>query len=64
MPTEEQKEESGSLAYVPKEAEKDTQLQYALRFLRGTATEANVAKPATPPTEPTVDTAKPATVPN
>ena len=61
---EEQKEESGSLAYVPKEAEKDTQLQYALRFLRGTATEANVAKPATPPTAPTVDTAKPATVPN
>jgi len=64
VPTEEQKEESGSLAYVPKEAEKDTQLQYALRFLRGTATEANVAKPATPPTAPTVDTAKPATVPN
>jgi len=44
--TEEQKEESGSLAYVPKEPEKDTQLQYALRFLRGTATEATVAKPA------------------
>ncbi len=43
---EEQKEESGSLAYVPKEPEKDTQLQYALRFLRGTATEATVAKPA------------------
>jgi carboxyl-terminal processing protease len=64
VPIEEQKEESGSLAYVPKEAEKDTQLQYALRFLRGTATEANVAKPATPPTAPTVDTAKPATVPN
>jgi carboxyl-terminal processing protease len=58
------KEESGSLAYVPKEAEKDTQLQYALRFLRGTATEANVAKPATPPTAPAADPAKPATVPN
>jgi carboxyl-terminal processing protease len=41
---EEEKEESGSLAYVPKEPEKDTQLQYALSFLRGTATEANVAK--------------------
>jgi len=44
--TEEEKEESGSLAYVPKEPEKDTQLQYALRLLRGTATEATVAKPA------------------
>jgi carboxyl-terminal processing protease len=28
-------EKSGSLAYVPKEKEKDTQLQYALKFLRG-----------------------------
>ncbi len=63
-PKEEPKEESGSLAYVPKEAEKDTQLQYALRFLRGTATEANVAKPATTPAPPTNDPAKPATVPN
>jgi carboxyl-terminal processing protease len=51
---EEPKEESGSLAYVPKEPEKDTQLQYALRFLRGTATEATVAKPAnTPPSNAT-----------
>lgn len=32
------KEVSGSSAYVPKEPEKDTQLQYALSFLRGTAT--------------------------
>jgi carboxyl-terminal processing protease len=63
-PEEPVKEESGSLAYVPKEAEKDTQLQYALRFLRGMATEANVAKPATPPAAPATDTAKPATVPN
>jgi carboxyl-terminal processing protease len=31
---------------VPKEPEKDTQLQYALSLLRGTATEA-VATPAT-----------------
>jgi carboxyl-terminal processing protease len=61
---EEPKEESGSLAYVPKEPEKDTQLQYALRFLRGTATEANVAKPATPPAAPATDPSKPATVPN
>ncbi|MGD9802646.1 MAG: S41 family peptidase [Hyphomicrobiaceae bacterium] len=29
------KEESGSSAYVPKEAEKDTQLQYALKLIRG-----------------------------
>jgi carboxyl-terminal processing protease len=28
-------ESSGSLAYVPKEKEKDTQLQYALKLLRG-----------------------------
>ncbi len=49
---EEKKEESGSSAYVPKEPEKDTQLQYALKFLRGTATEATVAKPADPPAAP------------
>ena len=30
-----EKEESGSSAYVPKEPEKDTQLQYALQLLRG-----------------------------
>jgi len=29
------KEESGSSAYVPKEVEKDTQLQYALKLIRG-----------------------------
>ena len=34
------KEQSGSSAYVPKEAEDDKQLQYALAFLRGSATEA------------------------
>ena len=32
-------ENPGSFAYVPKEPEKDTQLQYALSFLRGTATD-------------------------
>ena len=32
---EERKEESGSSAYVPKEPEKDMQLQYALKLLRG-----------------------------
>jgi carboxyl-terminal processing protease len=63
-PKEEPKEESGSLAYVPKEPEKDTQLQYALRFLRGTATEATVAKPATPPSSPTAGPEKSKTVPN
>ena len=36
-------ETPGSSAYVPKEAEKDTQLQYALSFLRGTATDARTA---------------------
>jgi carboxyl-terminal processing protease len=28
-------ESSGSLAYVPKEKEKDSQLQYAMKLLRG-----------------------------
>jgi len=37
------KERSGSSAFVPKEPEKDTQLQYALSFLRGTATDAKTA---------------------
>ena len=37
------KESSGSSAYVPKEPEKDTQLQYALSFLRGTATDGKTA---------------------
>jgi carboxyl-terminal processing protease len=36
-------ETPGSSAYVPKEPEKDTQLQYALSFLRGTATDARAA---------------------
>jgi carboxyl-terminal processing protease len=31
------KESSGSSNYVPKEADKDTQLQYALKTLRGEA---------------------------
>ncbi|WP_072397496.1 S41 family peptidase [Hyphomicrobium sp. CS1GBMeth3] len=41
-------EESGSSAYVPKEPEKDTQLQFALKFLRGEATGETVAKPIQP----------------
>lgn len=40
------KEQSGSSAYVPKEKEKDTQLQFALKFLRGEATGETIAKPA------------------
>ncbi len=45
------KETSGSSAYVAKEPEKDTQLQYALSFLRGTATDAKTAG-ATPSVTP------------
>ncbi len=45
----EAKEVSGSSAYVPKEPEKDTQLQYALSLLRGSSTEATVSDPATQP---------------
>lgn len=40
------KEQSGSSAYVPKEPEKDTQLQYALNFVRSDA-----AEPPRVPTE-------------
>ena len=61
-PKEEPKEESGSSAYVPKEPEKDTQLQYALSFLRGTATGETVAKPAQPPSTPGAN--EKSTVPN
>lgn len=43
----EKKEESGSLAYVPKEKEKDTQLQAAIRFLHGQDIAMLVRKPAT-----------------
>jgi carboxyl-terminal processing protease len=45
------KETSGSSAYVPKEPEKDTQLQYALSFLRGTATDAKTAGNSIDPQE-------------
>ena len=62
-PKEEPKEESGSSAYVPKEPEKDTQLQYALSFLRGTATGETVAKPAQPPANP-ANSADKSAVPN
>ncbi len=53
----EKAEESGSSAYVPKEAEKDQQLQYALKLIRGEVT----APPPKPPEAVTAETAKPAT---
>lgn len=46
---------SGSSSYVAKDADKDTQLQYALSFLHGTAKgpeAANNASPAAPTTPP------------
>jgi carboxyl-terminal processing protease len=56
------KEESGSSAYVPKEPEKDTQLQYALKLMRGEVPEptpgtriggeAKAEEPATPAAAP------------
>lgn len=42
------KEKKGSSAYVAKEPLKDTQLQYALSYLRGGATTASRASPAAP----------------
>ena len=38
------KEESGSSSYVPREKEKDTQLQYALNFIRGLQVDADTQK--------------------
>ncbi len=47
-----EKEESGSSAYVPKEPEKDQQLQYALKLIRGEVTlPAPVAESATKPAD-------------
>jgi carboxyl-terminal processing protease len=69
---EKKKEESGSSAYVPKEPEKDTQLQYALKWLNSDAeaptpivkaeapkTEAAPAAPAKAPDAPKVEEKKP-----
>ena len=47
------RETSGSSAYVPKEPEKDTQLQYALGMLRGTVTEAKAPEKAPTASTPT-----------
>jgi carboxyl-terminal processing protease len=55
------RETSGSSAYVPKEPEKDTQLQYALNILRGTLAEAKVPEKA-PDAAPAAEEKK--TVPN
>ncbi len=47
---DEKKEVSGSASYVPKEPEKDTQLQYALNLLRGNVVgAAAIAQPSTVP---------------
>ena len=58
-------EVSGSSSYVPKEADKDTQLQYALSFLRGEAKEPPSAStaPATPEKAPDAGTTPPAATP-
>ncbi len=45
-----EKEESGSNSYVPTEADKDTQLQYALKLLRG-----EIPEPAPRAKEPVAD---------
>ncbi len=48
-----EKEESGSSAYVPREPEKDQQLQYALKLIRGEVTApAPVAESAVKPADP------------
>jgi carboxyl-terminal processing protease len=47
---DDKKEVSGSSSYVPKEPEKDTQLQYALNLLRGNVVgAAATVQPSTPP---------------
>ncbi|MEQ1652795.1 MAG: S41 family peptidase [Hyphomicrobium sp.] len=65
----EKEEVSGSSSYVPKEPEKDTQLQYALSFLRGTAKEppsasTTPAPAATPTPEASTTTPAPAATPD
>ena len=53
------RENTGSSSYVPKEPEKDNQLQYALKMLRG-----EPLPPAVPPApEASVKTPPPATQP-
>jgi carboxyl-terminal processing protease len=54
------KENSGSSAYVPKEPEKDTQLQYAIAFLQGKATGGQTAGANIDTTAPQAATTPPA----
>jgi len=54
----EDKDASGSSAYVPKEPEKDTQLQYALALLRGTAKEATTSDAGPKPGPQTTEKAE------
>jgi carboxyl-terminal processing protease len=49
-----EKDTSGSSAYVPKEPEKDTQLQYALSFILGTALEVTTTDAPGAPEKPRV----------
>lgn len=46
LKSEDEKESSGSSAYVPREKEKDTQLKYALNFVRGDVKAEKVEKKA------------------
>ena len=50
-------EGSGSIAYVPQEAEDDTQLQYALRLIREGEVQAEIDKPGKGRAADTVETA-------
>ncbi len=53
--TKDGKEESGSNSYVPPEAEKDTQLQYALKLMRG-----EIPEPPPRPADPDASNESPA----
>jgi carboxyl-terminal processing protease len=61
-------EESGSSSYVAKDADKDTQLQYALNFLHGTAKGPEAANNASPssatPTPPSSNNSGTTTTPD
>lgn len=57
LKNEKEKEQSGSSAYVPREPEKDQQLQFALKYLRGEVT-APPVKAATEKTEKKAELAR------
>ena len=61
---DEKEEVSGSSSYVAKEPEKDTQLQYALSFLRGTAKGTEAASTNVPSAPPTTGGPAPASKPS